>query len=78
MPNAPSTRTRSKTLEADQPPTKNKKFLRIRRRCQTNQSLINRPPNIGAYEIPHLQSQFPPNPTPTQLERSTPSYLQIH
>ena len=33
---------------------------------QTNQSRKNHPlPNIGAYKIPHLQSQFPPNPTPT-------------
>ena len=34
--------------------------------------------DMGAYKIPHLHSQFPPNPTPTQLYRSTPSYLQIH
>ena len=45
--------------------------------CQTNQSR-KPPPNIGAYKIPHLQSQFPPNPKPTQPEKSTPSYLQIH
>jgi len=32
---------------------------------------------VGAYKIPHLQSQFLPNSTPTQLERSTPSYLQF-
>jgi len=25
-----------------------------------------------------VQSQFPPNPTPTQPERSTPSYLLVH
>ena len=31
------------------------------------------PPNIGSYKIPQLQSQFPPNPTPTQPERSTPA-----
>jgi len=36
------------------------------------------PTKIGAYKIPHLQSQFPPNPTPTQPERFTLSYLQIH
>jgi len=35
------------------------------------------PPNKGAYNVPYLQSQFPPNPTPTQLERSTPSYIQF-
>jgi len=70
------TRTQSKTLEADQPPAENKKFRRIRRRCQTNQS--RNPPHIRAYKIPHLKSQFPPNPTPTQPERSTPSYIQIH
>jgi len=59
-------------LEADQPPAENKKFRRIRRRCQTNQTR-KPPPNIEAYKIPHLQSQFPPNPTPTQPERSTPA-----
>jgi len=80
-PNAPSlrTRTHSKTLEADQPRAENKKFRRIRRRCKTNQSQpTHPPPNIGAYKTPHLQSQFPPNLTPTQPERSTPSFLQIH
>ena len=35
-------------------------------------------PNIGTYKIPHLLSQFPPYPTPTQPESSTPSYIQIH
>ena len=54
----------------------NKKFRRIRRRYQTNQS--RNTPNIRAYKIPQLQSQFPSNPKPTQPERSTPSYLQIH
>jgi len=33
--------------------------------------------HISAYSG-HLQSQVPPNPTPTQPETSTPSYLQIH
>jgi len=43
-PNAPSLRrrTHSKTLEADHPLAENKKFRRIRRRCQTNQS--HKPP----------------------------------
>jgi len=40
-------------------------------------SASNAHPNIGAYKIPHLQSQFPPNPTPIQSEISTPSYLQF-
>ena len=54
-----------KTLETDKSPAGNKKFRRIMRRCQTNQSRKNHPiPNIGAYKIPHLQSQFPPNHTP--------------
>ena len=47
-----------------------------RRRCQTNQSSILQPlplPKIGAYKIPHLQSQFPPNPTPTLLENPHPA-----
>ena len=58
-------------------PRREQKFRRIRRRYQTNQSR-KPPPNIGAYKIPHLQSQFHPNPTPTQPVRSTPSYLHIH
>ena len=57
-------------------PRRGQKFRRIRRRYYTNQS--RNPPNIGAYKIPHLQSQFPPNPTSTQPERSTTTYLQIH
>ena len=37
---------------------------RIRRRCQNNQS--RKPPlNIGAHKTTHLQSKFPPKPTPT-------------
>jgi len=27
----------------------------------------------GAYKIPHLQSQFPPNPTPTQPQDPHPA-----
>jgi len=31
------------------------------------------------YKIPHLQSQFPPNPTPNQPKGSTPAtYKSIH
>ena len=43
--NAPNlrTRTHSKTLEAEEPPAGNKKFRRIRRRCQNNQSRKNHP-----------------------------------
>jgi len=72
--NAPSLRTRKQNPESrptSPPRTKSRK-------CQTNQFHKPPPPNIGTYKIPHLQSQFPPNPTPTQPERSTPSYLQIH
>jgi len=44
------------------PLAENKKFRRIKRRCQTNQSRKNHPlPQNRAYKIPHLQSKFPPN-----------------
>ena len=37
------------------------------------------PPNIDAYKIPHLHSQFPPNPTPTNRKDPHPAtYKSIH
>ena len=68
-PNVPSLHTHTHTYKKSggRPnPAESKKFRRIRRRCQTNQSRKNHPTNIGAYKIPHLQSQFPPNPTTSQ------------
>ena len=73
------TYTHSKTLKADQSPVEKKKFWKIRRICQPNQSRkITPSPQHRSIKVPHLQSQFPPNFIPTQPERSTPFYLQIH
>ena len=47
--------------------------------CQTNRSRKNHPlPNLGAYKIPHLQSQFPPNSTPNRKDPHPAIYKSIH
>jgi len=53
--------------------------LQVAGRCQTKQICENHPlPNIGAYKIPQLQSQFPPNPTPNWKDPHPATYKSIH
>jgi hypothetical protein len=70
----------SKPWRQTNPFAGNKKFRRLRRRCQTNQSRKIHPlPNIGAYKIPHLQSQILPTLHPTNWKEPHQAiYKSIH